>query len=375
MILIITPFFWPNVGGVETHLNDLRRYLANRNFKVQVLTYQPITVNIRAPREESGRNYEIRRYWWPGFNLFNKLEKLPSLFNFLYLTPGILLQSMLFAKKNYKKIQVVHSQGLVAGFVGLILKKLFGFRLIISTHAVYGFSNSFFSKVSFWVINSANRVLALSQASKIELIKIGVNPAKIKVYTYWVNQNLFKPLDKKECKDRTGLKNRFVVLFVGRLIDIKGADLLVEIAKKEPKMTFVFAGTGPEEEKLRKNAGKYQNIKFVGKINNSSLPLYYSAADLLVIPSKYEEGYGRVILEALSCGTPVVGSNRGGIKEAISAEVGVLIEPETDDLQKKLRYLYKNRQKINYMAKNCRSYALAKFSDKNGKVIVDAYFK
>lgn len=375
MILIITPFFWPNVGGVETHLNDLCRYLVRRKFQVQVLTYLPITTSAKAKKIESKKNFEIRRYWWPGFNIFHKLEKLPALFNFLYLTPGILFQSILFTRNNYKEIQTIHSQGLVAGFVGLILKKLFGCRLVISTHAVYGFSNTFFSKVSFWVFNGADRVLTLSEASRKELIRMGIDPIKINVYVHWVDQKRFRPLGKVKCKNQLGWKNKFVVLFVGRLIKIKGTGLLVEIARQEPRMTFVFAGAGPEAKTLKQEAKKNKNIKFVGKIDNRRLPLFYSAADVYVIPSQYEEGFGRVIIEALSCGTPVVGSNRGGIKEAISSEVGILVPSTTESFSQVLKELYTNRQKLKKLTKNCRSYALAKFSDRNGKLITDSYIK
>ena len=375
MILIITPFFWPNVGGVETHLNDLCQYLAKKKYKVQVLTYQPITTKARARRVESKKNFEIIRFWWPGFDLFHRLEKLPLAFNFLYLTPGILINSIFFMMKNHHRVLVIHSHGLVAGLVGVILKKMFKKRLVISTHAIYGFHNLSFSQISARILNCADRVLALSEASKKELIEIGVDLPKITVYVHWVNQERFKLLGKIKCKNKLKLENKFVVLFVGRLIKIKGIGLLIEVAKQQPEITFVFAGAGPEEKVLKQEAKKRENIKFVGKIDNKYLPFYYNAADVLVIPSQYEEGYGRVILEALSCGTPVVGSNRGGIKEAISPEVGILIPPEVDYFSRTLRNLFLDRQKLRKMTKNCRSYALIKFSDKNGKLITDSYFK
>ncbi len=373
MILIITPFFWPNLGGVETHLNDLCRFLVKKNIKVQVLTYQPITVKTKAKALESSKYLKIRRFWWPGFNLFHRLEKLPAAFNFIYLTPGILFQSIIFARKYFGEIQSVHSQGLAAGFAGFILKKTLKLRLVISTHSIYGFSNPMFSKISAWTLNKADKVLALSQASKKELIRIGVDPKKISVYVYWVDQNCFKPLDKKECKRKLSLENRFVVLFVGRLIEIKGAMILINIAKKEPRMTFVFVGTGPEETILKKQARGYRNIKFTGRVDNRKLPVYYSAADVFVIPSQYDEGFGRVISESLSCGTPVIGSNRGGIKEAISSEVGILVSSTEKAFHNALKYLFINRKKLRELSKNCRQYAVKKFSDHNANLIVDSY--
>ncbi len=373
MILIISPFFWPNVGGVETHLNDLCQFLVKKNIKTQVLTYQPITVKTKAKAFESKKNLDIRRFWWPGFNLFHKLEKLPAAFNFIYLTPGILFQSILFCRKNYQKIKCVHSQGLVASFVGFVLKKMFNLRLVISTHATYGFSNPLFTKISTWILNKADQVLALSQASKKELIRIGVKASKISVYVYWVDQQCFKPLNKQDCKEKLSLSNKFVVLFVGRLLEKKGAKILVNIAKKEPRITFVFVGTGPDEEMLKQEALKCGNIKFEGRIDNRKLPIYYNAADIFVIPSLYDEGFGRVIPEALSCGTPVIGSNRGGIKEALSSKVGMLVSSDESSFHQAIRKLFNDKIKLKSLAKNCRSYALEKFSDKNASLILKSY--
>ena len=63
-ILILTPFFSPNTGGVETHLDDLVEYLVKRSYQVYVLTYQPLMNNIQAQSVEKKPNLEIRRIKW-----------------------------------------------------------------------------------------------------------------------------------------------------------------------------------------------------------------------------------------------------------------------------------------------------------------------
>ena len=87
-VLILTPFYSPNIGGVETHLDDLVEALDKKNFRVYVQTYSPITTEGVSwkSREEKGKNISIRRYAWFGKSLFHKIEKYPLL-DFLYIAP------------------------------------------------------------------------------------------------------------------------------------------------------------------------------------------------------------------------------------------------------------------------------------------------
>jgi glycosyltransferase involved in cell wall biosynthesis len=94
-ILMITPFFSPNIGGVETHLDDLCEYLRKRGHKIFVITYQPLTTNVKALKFERDQNLEVRRIGWFGYSLFHKLEPYPLL-EFMYLTPILLVYSFLF---------------------------------------------------------------------------------------------------------------------------------------------------------------------------------------------------------------------------------------------------------------------------------------
>jgi glycosyltransferase involved in cell wall biosynthesis len=373
-VLIICPFFRPNVGGVETHLDDLCEYLRTHNYKVYVLTYQPLTTKARGLKIEKKENLEIRRIWWPGFNLFHKLEPYPIL-EFLYLTPGLFLNTFFFLLNNRKKVDVIHAQGFNAAFISKILSRIFRKKFIVSTHAIYGLNpQSFMAKMVKWTLGSADKILALSKPSKEELIKIGVTSDKIDVYHYWVDQTVFKPINKNNAKKQLGWNGKFVVLFVGRLIEKKGVNILLEVARQTLRdIYFAFIGDGPLAEEIKRASGEIPNVLFIGKINNRDLPLYYNAADIFCIPSQYEEGFGRVILEAISCGTPVVGSSKGGIPEAVDSTVGILVEPRIKNLKGVIEKLYKDKEKLEILSSNCRKYAEEKFGEKNAEVIVDAY--
>jgi glycosyltransferase involved in cell wall biosynthesis len=206
------------------------------------------------------------------------------------------------------------------------------------------------------------------------LARIGIDEGKVQVYTYWVDQEVFRPLDRDGCKERLGWKGKFIVLFVGRFIRIKGAGLLIETAKQvDRRICFAFIGDGPLAEEIKGASLKSENILYVGKIDNKELSVYYNASDIVIVPSQYEEGFGRVILEALSCGTPVIASNRGGIPEAVDEVVGVLVEPTVENLRRVIKELYHNRGKLERLANNCRRYAERNFSEENAHVIVRSY--
>ena len=136
-ILVLTPFFHPNVGGVETHLTDLCNYLGKKGYNLYVLTYFPLTTRVEdAPKKEVSANLEIYRYKLFGHNFFHYLEKYPAL-ALLYLMPILMFRSLLFMLKNRNKVDVIHTHGIVAAFIGRIIGKLFKKRIIMSTHAIY----------------------------------------------------------------------------------------------------------------------------------------------------------------------------------------------------------------------------------------------
>ena len=231
-----------------------------------------------------------------------------------------------------------------------------------------------FSMITAWVLNGASRVLTLCEASRRELQEAGVDPDRIHVFRYWVDQSLFRPMDKAEAKRGLGWGGKFVVLFVGRLIEIKGMDLLLEASDDTPdSVLFAFAGDGPCVGEIERAASRRANVCYVGRISNPDLPLYYAAADLVAVPSKYDEGFGRVILEALSCGTPVLASRRGGIPEAMDDTVGILVEPTAGRIREEVVSLLDRPERLREMAMCCRSYAVDRFSEKNAEEILGAY--
>jgi len=325
-ILILTPFFSPNIGGVETHLDDWCRFLAKRNIPSVVVTFQPLTVNLKAPSSEERGSVRILRHAWIGHNLFHRLEKIPLL-QFLYLTPALLIAALKFMIGEHRDVDMIHAHGLNAAFAGWVLKKIFKIPCVMSTHAVYDYpAASRTAGISRWIMERLDRVICLSDASYQQMIDYGLSSEYLGRFRYWVDQERFKPGDKKEARHRLGIRNRFTILFVGRLLPIKGTDILLHLAKEHPEWNFLFVGTGPMESELQQAANRMDNVWFFGGLPNHKLQPFYHAGDLLVIPSQNEEGFGRVIIEALSSGCPVVGSDCGGLREALGDGRGILVQ-------------------------------------------------
>ena len=128
---------------------------------------------------------------------------------------------------------------------------------------------------------------------------------------------------KKENK----LEDKPIVLFVGNLIKRKNVDSLLE-AKKVANSDYylVIVGDGPQFKKLTKKVDEedIRDVIFTGSRND--VENIIPSCDVLVLPS-FSESFGLVLIEALACGKPVIGSNVGGITEIITDDVGLLVDP------------------------------------------------
>lgn len=375
-VLILTPFFSPAIGGTETDLNDLVLGLSKLGYLVYVHTYFPAITTPNVPwlaYEERPDGVKIWRYRWIGRGLFHKLEKIPFL-DFLYLTPYLFLRVCLWLIFNRKKISVIHAQGLNAALVGAVLGTLFGIKLVVSSHALYEIDkNSITAWLIAHILKFASAILYVSEASSRELESFGVDKKKLHLRKHWINLEAFKPGDKTVLRKKLGIENKFTVLFVGRLLRKKGVVELVKVAEACPSINFVFIGKGSEETYLKRKEKSLRNVRFLGSVPNSNISQYYNSADIFCIPSQYEEAYGFVSVEAISCGVPVVGSNKGGIPEVVDNTVSILVEPTVRNLTEAITSLYRNPKAYKRLKDNCRNYAEKNYSEKNIRSITKYY--
>lgn len=369
-VLQLTVHFSPNVGGVETHLDDLVEGLAKRRIDTLVLCYRPLATKAPWQIWQTKAHLKILRLpWIPG--LFYRLINSP-IGEFVYLSIGLWL-ALPWVLLIWRP-KVVHAHGLVAGFVAVFWSKIFGVKTLVSTHSLYHFPKAgLYRQLASWIFRQADQTICLSDQSVDEIKSLGAT--RVMRFCYWVDQERFKPGDKTKAKSELGLTKKWVIFFIGRLIEIKGVKVLLEMSKKLPnQVQLVMAGDGELKPAVVEAAAKSNDqLKFVGRVNGEEAAKYYRAADLVVVPSTHDEGFGRVILEALSSGTPVIGSNRGAIPEAMDSTVGRLVEVNSINLIKTINELIKSPIELAKMSQRARVMAVKRYSDQNLDQIVQVY--
>jgi glycosyltransferase involved in cell wall biosynthesis len=181
-------------------------------------------------------------------------------------------------------------------------------------------------------IARADALIAVSAALKEGLVALGAPPAKVTVLRNGVDLEVFQPVpDRAAARAELGFDGP-TLLSVGLLIERKRHHLTIEALAHLPGHRLVIAGEGPERsalEALAARLGVADRVHLIGPVPHTRLPLYYSAADVMVLASS-REGWANVLLEAMACGTPVVATPAWGSREAVAApEAGVVIEEAT----------------------------------------------
>lgn len=368
-VLQISVHLFPNVGGVETHLKDLIGALVGKNWKVFVLAYQPLSTQVNWKIIDKAKNLTILRIpWIRGF--FEKLVNYPIL-EFCYLVPGLFVATpfiLLFFKPD-----IIHAHGLAATTVAVFWGKFFRIRTVMSLHSLYAFpEKGLYSSFVRSILKNTDFVLCLSQKSNQEIRSLGVEDNKSGVFTYWIDLKKFKKYPA--AKQQLGWDGMFTILFVGRLIEEKGISILIDSAKLWDKnIKLIIIGAGLMSKEIASKASKIKQVSFLGKIDQEDLPQYYSGADLLVVPSIAEEGFGRVIIESLACGTPVIASRKGAIPEAMNETVGKFIEVNPENIKKTVEYFYNNQKELKKLSSKARQYAERRYSGINANAIIESY--
>jgi D-inositol-3-phosphate glycosyltransferase len=188
-----------------------------------------------------------------------------------------------------------------------------------------------------WLAKVADYIVAPSVREMENLIQHYHAPIhRVGLIPCGVNLERFKPVDRHLARQRLGIPfNDEVVLFVGRFAPLKGLDRLIRavahLRARHPAISLlIIGGDGPKSRTtchyrdLAAELGIDDRVTFAGRVDQSDLPPYYSAADLLALPSHYES-FGLVVLESLACGTPVaatpVGTVEGVIRNGLNGQI------------------------------------------------------
>ncbi len=358
------------IGGYENQIRLLAENIS-KHFQVKVVTFNLTS----SPATQSINNVEINRVTpqlvffrvplsWGYLRQIGKMD-----FDLLHahgFVPIICDLSVLYAKSRKKMAVYTHH------FDGNVQDaKLF--------NILAEFYNKTFARLGFKfadaIVTTTKSYAETSSALRPYLNKVTVIPC-------FVDCNRFKPQDPKEVvklRQRLGLDDRKTVLFVGRIVPYKGLEYLVkavDYAKRElgEELNLLFVG-GEEGRSitnksiyyqkivdLAKSSGARDDIHFLGRVDGKVLPLLYSMADVLALPSTMRgEAFGTVLLEALACGTPIVASNIPGVQDVMkgSRKIGEYV-PSADMIALS-EALVKTAYSKKEITANCREFVLANY--------------
>ena len=383
--------FFPLTGGSETQCYQLSQKFVFFGAQVSVVTKR--WRGEFSPFEISKEGFNIFRIGIPGNN------RVADYFS------GLALLFFLFSRR--KSFDLIYINGGLANIFGStailggrLLGKPVGGKvatpgeLIFSGHRALSpkkFVHPLI-KIRLWLANKADFYTAHTPEVVEELLEKGIKKEKIKEFTNSVDEKLFKPAglkEKRKIRNKLSLpQNKVIVIFCGRLVRRKGLTYLLRGWRKFKHLTkkalLLIIGSGENqpdsvEDELKNFVKKHRisNVWFLGNKRREEVVQLLKAGDIFVYPSIHPEGTAVSILEAMSCGLPVVGTKIGGIKKMIADnENGFLVEKKnSNELIKKVLFLIENRGARIKFGKEGRKLILEKYTnDKVAKMYFD-YFK
>jgi glycosyltransferase involved in cell wall biosynthesis len=351
-ILFISTFFGKKLGGAEVSANFLFAGLKKIN-EIHLVTAQKLIENnihslhlsLVPKKVFIAGNHWLDKYI--SFKLVKLIKKLlPDILHVqdLFILPA----TVIIAKRLRLPVVITVRDNLPRYF------PFFNF--------IFKFRNNHYLEA----LKRCDAVIAISHSIRNNLIEFGVPAEKITtIYN----------ICPKLISDKTKTDNtNFIILGLGRMCEEKGFDILIKSVVdvkaryqiKNIKLRLI--GNGPERKKLERIAmklGLKDSFEFISWVDNKNIADEYSQSDILVVPSRYEEPLGRVVLEASSCSKPVIASNVGGLKEIIQDGFNGLLVPPDDyiSLSQSIFRLYHDASLRQYLGSNAKRSVLEKFSE------------
>lgn len=335
------PLGTSDTGGMSVYVLELSRWLGHLGHQVDIFTC------IRMDAADT-------------LNLFPNVR-------LVHLKPGnvaavtkaqlpLQLDAVFEALESYRRnhalvYDLIHSHYWLAGLVGVMAQRRWNCPHVTMFHTLARVKNSTASgenepkrriERERRLAEAVDMIVVPATRERGNLIQLyEADARKIAVIPCGVNLDLFKPLDRMSCRRRLGIHpHGSIALYVGRFAPLKGIDALLgavaDLKNAKRSIHLVVAGgDGPDAPGTRelvqqvKMLGIEDRVTFAGRIEQKRLPLYYSACDLLVVPSHYES-FGLVVLEALACGRPVVATPVGAVETFIQPGVnGMIVDKPT----------------------------------------------
>lgn len=218
-----------------------------------------------------------------------------------------------------------------------------------------------------FVLARARAALAGSAATEA-MLRIQGFKGPIQRVALGIDPTLYRPSRDEELVSRLKLTG-FVAGYVGRLEAVKGLDLLLKAVARLPTCRLVMVGNGPEEARLKALAGELglnDRVLWQDTVPHEEVPRWLGVMDALVLPSvttpSIQEQFGRVLVEAMACGVPVIGSNSGGIPGVIGDAGLVFPEGDSVALSSCLMQLMRSTERRAELTEKGRERALERYT-------------
>jgi glycogen synthase len=310
------------VGGISRVVYDLAQKLGEGKDEVHVITcWEQGTKEL-----EKDKNVFVHRVHTYDINTVNFIDWVLQL-NFA------LLEHANKLIHETGKFDIIHAHDWIVAFAARSLKCSYSIPFVCTIHATEHGRNSgihdetqrYINSIEWWLSYESWKVIVNSSYMKNEVRNIFQLPDdKVHVIHNGVNPDKFKDYERDDdFRRKYATDNEKIVFFVGRLVNEKGAQVLVDAIPKiisyYNDVKFVIAGKGPQMDYLHGKADEMKildKITFTGYINDEELCKLYKCADIAVFPSLYEP-FGIVALEGMVAQVPVVVSESGGLGEIV----------------------------------------------------------
>jgi glycosyltransferase involved in cell wall biosynthesis len=384
------------LGGAERVLLEQTTRLFERGHEIHIITRR---LPIHASPTENIKNVHEWRY---DINEKN---------SFKFLVSTILNCQKLFKQISQKiSIDIIHFHQPFSAFALNLLRKTRKIKKVYTCHSLvfeeYETRNpkasKIFPRISYKInshlrrhiekhsISKCDLIVVLSEFTKDKLIEYYIiKPEKIHIIPGGVDLSKFEFEENKlAIRKQLGLSGEKFILFTARnLVPRMGLENLItavkEIVKSAKDIYLIIGGEGELKEKLTKLIFELNLINFVklqGFIPDEDLPLYYQAADFFILPTICLEGFGLVTVEAMACGTPVLGTPVGGTKEILNKfNPGFLFKDTSPEsiaelVLEKYKY-YKNRtEEYKHLSQKCRVFVEKYYSWERNISEIEALF-
>ncbi|PSN75005.1 phosphatidylinositol:UDP-GlcNAc transferase PIG-A [Corynespora cassiicola Philippines] len=338
-IAMICDFFFPQPGGVESHIYQLSSKLIDRGHKVIIITH--------AYAGRTGVRYltnGLKVYYCP-FLVVYRETTFPTVFSFFPLFRNIIIR---------EEIEIVHGHGSLSNLCqeAILHARTMGLRTVFTDHSLFGFADAgsiLTNKLLKFTLSDVDHVICVSHTSKENtVLRASLDPLMVSVIPNAVVAENFRPLayDNEETRHKNapgpprplGPHDTITIVVISRLFYNKGTDLLIaalpRILANHPNVRFIIAGTGPKaidlEQTIERNVLQ-DKVSLLGPVRHEEVRDVMVQGDIYLHPS-LTEAFGTVIVEAASCGLYVVCTRVGGIPEVLPGHMTEFAAPEEDDL-------------------------------------------